>query len=104
MRPSAYFINTARAHVTDEDALIRALQERTIAGAALDVYLGEPPFIPTPDPDPRLFRLDNVILAPHMGGHTERALIDLASNAAENIAAMIRGERPTDLVNPEIYD
>jgi glyoxylate reductase len=104
MKESAFLINTARGRVIDERALIDVLRERRIGGAALDVYWGEPPLVPHPDPDPDLFALDNVILAPHMGGHTETALIDLARNPAENLVALIRGERPPDLLNPEVLD
>ena len=102
MKESAFLINTARGRVVDERALIDVLREGRIAGAALDVYWGEPPLVPYPDPDPDLFALDNVILAPHMGGHTEAALTDLARNPAENLVALIRGERPPDLLNPEV--
>jgi glyoxylate reductase len=103
MKPTAFLINTARGRVIDEEALIELLRERRIAGAALDVYWGEPPAVPFPDPNPALFGLDNVILAPHMGGQTEAALIDLARNPAENMVALIRGERPPDLLNPEVF-
>jgi glyoxylate reductase len=103
MKESAFLINTARGRVIDEKALIELLRERKIAGAGLDVYWGEPPAVPYPAPDPELFRLDNVILAPHMGGQTEAALIDLARNPAENMVALIRGERPPDLLNPEVF-
>ena len=102
MKQSAFLINTARGRVVDEKAMIDLLRERRIAGAGLDVYWGEPPVVPSPDPDPELFTLDNVILAPHMGGQTEATLIDLARNPAENLAALIRGERPPDLLNPEV--
>lgn len=99
MKPSAFLINTARGRVVDEEALIACLRERSIAGAGLDVYWGEPPLIPAPNPNPELFKLDNVILAPHMGGQTETTLIDLARNPAENLVALIRGEEPPDLLN-----
>jgi glyoxylate reductase len=102
MKGSAFLINTARGRVVDEKAMIELLRERRIAGAGLDVYWGEPPVVPSPDPDPELFGLDNVILAPHMGGQTEAALIDLARNPAENLVALIRGDRPPDLLNPEV--
>jgi glyoxylate reductase len=104
MKPTAFFIQTARGRVIDEDALIAVLRERRIAGAALDVYLNEPPVTPSPDPDPRFFELDNVLLAPHIGGQTEASLIDLAVNPAENLVAMIKGERPPDLLNPEVWE
>jgi phosphoglycerate dehydrogenase-like enzyme len=75
MKPEAYLINTARGRIVDEPELIRALQEKRIAGAALDVYWNEPyrnepsvagePWVPE-----ALCKLDNVILAPHNGNAT----------------------------------
>jgi phosphoglycerate dehydrogenase-like enzyme len=104
MKPTAFFIQTARGRVIDEDALIGILRERRIAGAALDVYLHEPPVTPSPAPDPRFFEMDNVLLAPHMGGQTEASLIDLAVNPAQNLVSMIRGQRPRDLLNTDVWE
>ena len=69
MKPTAYFINTARGGLMDYEALIDALKERKIAGAALDVFDTEPL-----DPASPLRGLDNVILTPHIGGQTEDAI------------------------------
>jgi phosphoglycerate dehydrogenase-like enzyme len=53
--------------------------------------------------DPRLYELDNVILIPHLGGATEETLATLARLGAENLVALIRGERPPSIVNPEVF-
>jgi lactate dehydrogenase-like 2-hydroxyacid dehydrogenase len=102
MKPTAFFINTARGRIVDEEALIEVLREGRIAGAGLDVYWDEPPVVPTPNPNPALFKLDNVILTPHIGGQTEESLTEIATRTAANIVALIKGERPAGLVNPEV--
>jgi lactate dehydrogenase-like 2-hydroxyacid dehydrogenase len=104
MKPTAFLINTARGRIVDEPALIAALRERVIAGAGIDVYRNEPPVTPTPNPDPGFFALNNVILTPHLGGATEESLSAIAVLAARNLVAMVKGERPPDLVNPEVYE
>lgn len=100
MKPTAFLINTARGRLVDEPALIDALRRRVIGGAGLDVYWGEPPVTYSPDPDPRFFALDNVILIPHLGGATDETLAILARLGAENLVALIKGERPSSIVNP----
>ena len=70
MKPTAYFVNTARGRLVDEEAMIKALQDGTIAGAGLDVYWNEPPVTHDPYVPPELRRLPNVVLAPHNGGAT----------------------------------
>lgn len=95
MKRGAYFINTSRGAVVDEPALVRALQERRIAGAGLDVMLHEPL-----DPAHPFCSLPNVVLQPHAGSatvETRRAMIDLAT---ENLLRALRGEPPQALVNP----
>lgn len=104
MKPTAFLVNTARGRLVDEPALIDALGRRVIAGAGLDVYWNEPPVTYSPDPDPRFFELDNVILIPHLGGATEETLAILARLGAENLVALIKGERPRSIVNPEALD
>jgi glyoxylate reductase len=104
MKQTAFLINTARGRIIDEPALLDALEARTIAGAGIDVFRGEPPVTPTPEPDERFFKLDNVILTPHLGGATEESLTEIAVQAARNLVAMVKGERPPNLVNPEVYD
>ena len=96
MKPTAILINTARGAVVDEQALIRALQERWIWGAGLDVYAQEPK---VPD---ALKALPNVVLLPHIGSATQEARTKMAVMAAENILAALSGKRPPNLVNPEV--
>jgi glyoxylate reductase len=103
MKPTAYFVNTGRGRIVDEPALVRALEDGTIAGAGLDVYWNEPPVAPDPAPHPRLLELGNVILAPHNGGATWDVRGEMTASVARNIVAMIRGERAPGLFNPEIY-
>jgi len=103
MKPEAYLINTARGRIVDEPELIRALQEKRIAGAALDVYWNEPPVTHDPAVPEELCKLDNVILAPHNGGATWDVRGRKAVSVARGMVAMMRGERPAALLNPEIY-
>jgi phosphoglycerate dehydrogenase-like enzyme len=103
MKPTAYLMNTARGRIVDEPELIRALQNGTIAGAALDVYWNEPPvtydlYVPV-----ELRKLDNVTLAPHNGGATWEVRGARVASVARGIAAMINGKRALGLLNPEIY-
>jgi lactate dehydrogenase-like 2-hydroxyacid dehydrogenase len=103
MKPTAYLINTARGRIVDEPELIRALQEKRIAGAALDVYWNEPPVTQDPEVPEELCKLDNVILAPHNGGATWDVRGRKAASVAHGMVQMMRGERPAALLNPEIY-
>lgn len=102
MKPSAFFVNTARGRIVDESALIEALRERKIAGAGLDVYWQEPP-VGEPSPSPELFDLPNVILTPHIGSATVEAREAMSVAVVENLSAMIRGDRAPGAVNPEVY-
>ena len=102
MKPSAFFVNAARGRIVDEPALVAALRDGQIAGAGLDVYWNEPP-ISEPAPSPELFEFDNVILTPHMGSATHEAREKMAMAVVENLRAMIDGERPPGVVNPEVY-
>jgi glyoxylate reductase len=98
MKPSAYLINAARGPVVDEAALVRALEEGWIAGAGLDVYEQEPAMAQG------LAGLDNVVLLPHIASASVDTRGMMASMAAENAIAFLRGERAHDPVNPEVYD
>ena len=96
MGPDAYFINTARAAVTDEVALIHLLQQRKIAGAGLDVFMEEP--LPPGHP---LLTLDNVVLMPHAGWPADISYESFAEGAVANIEAWLDGE-PRNAANPEV--
>jgi glyoxylate reductase len=104
MKPSAYFVNTARGRLVDESAMIHALQNGTIAGAALDVYWNEPPETHDPFVPDELRRLENVVLAPHNGGATWAVRGARMASVARNIVKVMNGQRPPGLLNPEIYD
>lgn len=99
MRPDAFLVNTARGEIVREAALVGALRERWIAGAALDVFDPEPPPADSP-----LYGLDNLILTPHIAGITVEAAQDLSLSAATQILQVFRGERPPHLVNPEVWE
>jgi glyoxylate reductase len=97
MKSGAYLINTARGPVVDEKALVRALQEHRIAGAGLDVYENEPAI------EPELMTMPNTVLLPHIASASLETRTKMAVTAAENLVAVIKGERPPNVVNPEIY-
>jgi glyoxylate reductase len=97
MRSSAYLVNTARGPIVDEKALVRALEEKRIAGAALDVYEREPLV------EPGLINLPNAVLTPHLGSAALDTRERIAGIVVENIIAVIEGRRPPNLFNPEIY-
>lgn len=88
MKPSAYLINTSRGPVVDQGALVKALEKGLIAGAGLDVFEPEP--LPADHP---LYRLENVILSPHMAGHTDEALYRMAQ-VYKDVIAVIEGRDP----------
>ena len=92
MRPDAYLINTSRAEITDEPALIAALEEGRIAGAGLDVYAHEPAV------DPRLMALSNVVLLPHMGSATFEGRDATGARVIANIRTWVDGHRPPNQV------
>lgn len=95
MKPTARIINTSRGAVIDEAALVAALQDGKIAGAALDVYEHEPRL------HPGLADLPGVVLAPHLGSATIGTRTQMGNMAVENCVAGCRGERPPNLVNPK---
>ncbi len=96
MKPTAFLINTSRGPVVDEHALVAALESKKIAGAALDVYENEP-FI-----HPGLKR-SNVVLAPHLASASLETRTKMAVIAAQNVIALFNGQRPPNMLNPDIF-
>jgi len=99
MKDGVYVVNTARGGTVDEVALHEAIVAGKVAGAALDVRPKEPP-----PPDDPLNTLENVILTPHAGATTREAVLRMAKTATESLLAVLKGERPTHVVNPEVYE
>jgi glyoxylate reductase len=97
MRRSAYFINTARGPLVDEDALVLALAEGRIAGAGLDVFEHEP------RPHAELFKRSNVVMTPHVGSAVTELRAAMANVAVDNIVAIAEGRQPPNCWNPEVY-
>lgn len=97
MKPSAYFINTSRGPVVQEKALIDTMQNKRIAGAAIDVFEQEPMAMDNP-----LLKMDNVILAPHAICHTDECMRILGERAFQAAVDLCHGRKPGHLVNPEV--
>ncbi|MCU1353105.1 MAG: 2-hydroxyacid dehydrogenase family protein [Acidimicrobiales bacterium] len=97
MRPGAVYVNTARAGLHDLDALTEALQSGHLSAAALDHFDGENLAVDHP-----LTAMDNVLLAPHIGGATYDTEANHSTLMADGLAALLRGEAPANLANPEV--
>lgn len=97
MKSTAYLINTSRGGLVDERALVRALREGWIRGAALDVFEREPAS------DPELLNAPNLLLTPHSGASTYEAGARMGRMAVENLLAVLQGHRPRHVVNPDVY-
>jgi glyoxylate reductase len=97
MKEDSVLVNTSRGQVVDEDALYDALKDGKIGSAGLDVFREEP--IPKESP---LLGLDNVVVAPHIGSASRKTRATMARMCAENLIASIEGERPPNIVNPEV--
>jgi D-3-phosphoglycerate dehydrogenase / 2-oxoglutarate reductase len=98
MQPTAYFITTARGSIHDEEALERALREKKIAGAGLDVWDKEPP--PAEHP---LMKYDNVMVTPHMAGVTREARAKMGQIAAEQMLDALDGKPVPRIINPQVW-
>ena len=99
MKPTAYFINTARGPITDEEALYDALESGQIQGAASDVFLEEPPSAEHP-----LFTLDNFIATPHGIAWTDELFLAIGTMACESVLAVSRGDVPEHVVNTAVLE
>jgi glyoxylate reductase len=96
MKPSAYVINTARGAVIDEMALVRALKDKKIAGAGLDVFEHEPQVAP------ELVTMPNVVLTPHLGSAVLSLREGMANIVVDNAIALIEGRPPVSCLNPQV--
>jgi len=99
MKPTSYLINTSRGQMVDDEALAKAVREREIAGAAIDVYSHEPP-----PPDHPLFGLDNVILTPHIGWASEEAGWEIRRSIVDDILSAAESRPARCIVNKEILE
>jgi len=97
MKPSAVIVNAARGGIIDDAALIRALRDKRIAAAGLDVFEGEPRF------NPAFLELENVVLIPHIGSATRATRMKMNQIALKNLIAAVSGRRPPNLLNPAAW-
>ena len=97
MKKTAYLINTARGPIVDEEALYKALKNKWIAGAALDVMEKEPP-----DWNSSLLQLDNIIITPHIAFYSEESYVELKTKVAQAVLSVLKGELPKAMVNPQV--
>jgi len=97
MKPTAFIINTARGELIQEEALAKALQEKGIAGAGLDVFEHEPAI------HPGLTGMNNVVILPHIGSASMETRTKMGLMAAENLISAFKGEIPPNCLNPEVF-
>jgi phosphoglycerate dehydrogenase-like enzyme len=98
MKPGAFLVNTARGELIDEAALAQAIESGRLRGAALDCFRKEPPGIDHP-----LLRLPQVMVTPHAGAHTDEAVNAMGRMALDACLAVLRGQRPAHVINPDVY-
>jgi D-3-phosphoglycerate dehydrogenase len=98
MKPTAVLINTSRGPVVDEAALVKALRDKRLAGAALDVWEHEPV-----NSDNPLLQMENVIATPHAAYFSSAAVAQIPRRCGEEVARVLTGQRPLNVVNPEVY-
>ena len=99
MKPDAFLINCARGSLIDEDALYDALSSGRIGGAGVDVLVDL-----APPPDDRLFTLDNLLVTPHTAFYSQEATLELERRAAGEVASVLQGNMPDNLVNPAVLE
>lgn len=97
MKPEAFLINCARGNLVDEDALYDALISGHIAGAGIDVLIDL-----SPSSDDRMFQLENLIVTPHTAFFSQEATLELEQRAAGEVARVLQGNMPDNLVNPDV--
>lgn len=98
MKPSAILINVSRGPVVDTQALLAALRAGRLAGAALDVHDRQPLA-----PDDPVLDCPNLLLTPHVAGITATSMLGMSRGAVTTVLALLRGERPGNVVNPEVF-
>ena len=98
MKPGAILINVARGAVIDTAAVLAALRDGRLGGAALDVHERQPL-----RPDEPVFDAPNLLLTPHVAGITATSLVGMSRGAVQTMLALLRGERPGNVVNPEVF-
>jgi D-3-phosphoglycerate dehydrogenase / 2-oxoglutarate reductase len=96
MKKNSFLVNVSRGGIVDEEVLYRALKEKRIGGAALDVFTREPPG------ESPLLKLDHFISTPHMAGYTQEALIETGMICAKAIVDVLEGRRPQGVINKEV--
>ena len=96
MKKSAYLVNAARGPIVNETDLAQALKNGVIKGAGLDVFEDEPHV------SQELLELDNVVLTPHIASCTLKARLGMANEALAGITGVLKGEKPKNIVNPEV--
>lgn len=97
MKETAVLVNVARGGIVDEAALLKALKDKSIRGAALDVFEKEPA-----GPNP-LLEMENFIATPHMAGYTREALVETGMICCRGLVAALEGRKPENIVNPDVY-